>query len=661
MSAFDPLSGRVNGHVNGSGGDNSAFVRAMEPVALELLGEPSKATKEELRFGTRGSLSVDLRKGTWFDNEAGKGGGVVDLVQAQMSLDPADAVAWLRENGYLPAPANNTRQKEVAAYQYVTADGEPIFEVVRFEPKTFRQCRTDENGKRIWSMKGVQAVLYRLPEVLAAVKAGEPVYIVEGEKSADKLADLGLTATCSPGGANKWRVEYNRALTGADVIILPDNDEPGQKHGKAVKKALTGVAKRIRVLTLPDLPPKGDVFDWLADGGSIEALRVLVDGTREIGEGEPPPLPVVWLDDIEINLSSKDFVQGLLLERSSVVVYGESSAGKMFWTTDLALHVAAGQAWNGRRVDQGGVVYCLLEGSDGFNYRAKAWRQKQIKDGADATVRLPFVSVPKSLDLLNPDADTPDLIVTVNSLAKQMAVPLKLVVVDTLSRALAGGNENDSMDMGALVKNMDRIRAETGACVLFVHHSGKDQAKGARGHSLLRAALDTEIEVKVDHDTEVRTATVEKQRDMPRGAAFAFGLETIEMGVNQHGEKVTTCLVKADGCPLPKARPKGKPLSPKAADLLAEINKLMDRGDGRMTTSEPSVGEVMSLPRNILRDHLIQQGILERVVRVGKRISDAEAISSTDRNRFRDWLIELKRHGEIGFNADCIWRGEPPL
>jgi len=250
-------------------------------------------------------------------------------------------------------------------------------------------------------------------------------------------------------------------------------------------------------------------------------------------------LPTLWFEEIQPCLDAQDFVQGVLVEGGSAVVYGESNAGKTFWTTDLALHVAAGISWMGRRIEQGGVVYCVLEGGTGFRNRVSAWRTDRGMDDA----HIPFVAIPATLNLLDPEADTPRLIDAIKAAAERMGIPVKLVVIDTLARAFAGGNENASEDMGLLVRNMDLIRAETGACVLFVHHSGKDQAKGARGHSSLRAALDTEIEVRAEEGSDLKSATTVKQREMKKGDVFAFRLETVVLGQNRHGEDVTTCLV----------------------------------------------------------------------------------------------------------------------
>jgi hypothetical protein len=247
---------------------------------------------------------------------------------------------------------------------------------------------------------------------------------------------------------------------------------------------------------------------------------------------------LVWFADIKPVLDAKDFVQGVLVESSSAVVYGESNAGKTFWANDLALHVAAGMPWNGRRVDQGGVIYCVLEGSGGFANRVCAWR-----DAVQPAGPVYFAARQSGLNLLDPNADMPRLLETIADAAASIPVPVKLIVIDTLARAFAGGNENASEDMGALVLNMTAIQRATGACVLFIHHSGKDAAKGARGHSSLRAALETEIEVVANEETGLRTATTVKQRELKKGDTFNFTLPKVVLGQNQYGEDVTTCVV----------------------------------------------------------------------------------------------------------------------
>ena len=130
---------------------------------------------------------------------------------------------------------------------------------------------------------------YRLPELIEAVGAKRTVFIVEGEAKADALWALGIAATTNPGGAGKWQLEFNEYLRGADTVLVPDNDDPGWRHVNEIGAALTGIAARIRVLALPGLPPKGDVVDWLASGGTCEQFDALVEQAKE---WQPPEAPI---------------------------------------------------------------------------------------------------------------------------------------------------------------------------------------------------------------------------------------------------------------------------------------------------------------------------------------------------------------------------------
>ncbi len=122
--------------------------------------------------------------------------------------------------------------------------------------------------------------------------------------------------------------------------------------------------------------------------------------------------------------------------------------------------------------------------------------------------------------------------------------PVKMIVIDTLSRAMSGANENSPEDMTKFIGNCDQLRELTGAHVATVHHSGKDKAAGARGHSSLRAATDTEIELDYNEETGLRTAKATKQRDLETGAIFNFKLKVIELGQDDDGDAVTTCVIE---------------------------------------------------------------------------------------------------------------------
>ncbi|WP_447044273.1 toprim domain-containing protein [Vreelandella sp. H-I2] len=254
------------------------FAALMEPVARELLGDPNAELSkgDKLRFGTHGSMAVDIEAGRWFSHEDDTGGGVLDLLAHELSLGTrAEQLRWLESNGF--KEKSDTKPKVAPriakSYDYTDESGELLYQAVRMEPKSFRQRRPDGDGWK-WSVKGIRQVPYRLPELLA--KPDAPVFVVEGEKDADRLADLGLLATCNAGGAGKWTNAHSEQLANRRVIVLPDNDTAGRDHAEKVRTSLEKVGAQVRVVALPELPEKGDVSDWLSGGGGKDALIELL-------------------------------------------------------------------------------------------------------------------------------------------------------------------------------------------------------------------------------------------------------------------------------------------------------------------------------------------------------------------------------------------------
>jgi hypothetical protein len=317
--------------------DNSNFAMLMGEVALKLLGEPTSKHHSGLkwRHGTRGSLSIDLRKGTYYDHEAAKGGGVLELIVREIGGDHHDAVNWLKDNHMIVTPGtkgdgqakeasharhdgdqteakpngnSSARRHIVATYDYVDENGKLLFQVVRYDPKDFRQRRPDGHGGWIWNVDGIRQVPYRLPEIMKAIADRLTVFIVEGEKDADALWRIGIPATCNPGGAGKWTPELNQYFCDADVVILPDQDPQsrnksgvplyhadgrpkftGQDHARDVAAKLANIASRVRILDLPGVPLKGDMADWIEAGGTADKLfRLTESNSKPWAEYETP-------------------------------------------------------------------------------------------------------------------------------------------------------------------------------------------------------------------------------------------------------------------------------------------------------------------------------------------------------------------------------------
>ena len=201
--------------------------------------------------------------------------------------------------------------------------------------------------------------------------------------------------------------------------------------------------------------------------------------------------------------------------------------------------------WRGRAVDQGLVVYVAAEGGLGTQKRIAAWlRQHGLEDAAG-----PFGLLPRAFDLTDTE-DVHDLIRITREAAQMAEAAPRLIVVDTLARCLGVGDENSGVDMGKLIAAVDQIRTETGAHVLLVHHSGKDATRGARGHSSLRGARDTLIQVESNGTT--KTATVLEQKDLEAGQTFPFALEVVDLGTSPNGDPVTSCVVVDAEAPAKK-------------------------------------------------------------------------------------------------------------
>lgn len=266
-------------------------------------------------------------------------------------------------------------------------------------------------------------------------------------------------------------------------------------------------------------------------GGELATAQFVPAEEADIPTQKPnrPKLFVREFKDITPRLADIYLMQRLLGEESMSVVYGESNTGKTFFAMAVAFAIAAGVTFASRKTSKGAVIYVAAEAGVSAENRVAALQQ-HFK-----TTDVPFGLVPCPVDLLRPNGDVQAVIDLVKEYEAKHG-KVRLIVIDTLSRAIAGGNENSPDDMGALVKHLDAIRAATKAHIMVVHHSGKDTAKGARGHSLLRAATDTEIEIANG------SARATKQRDMEMGEPIAFDLQPVTLGKSVEGEDVTSCV-----------------------------------------------------------------------------------------------------------------------
>jgi hypothetical protein len=250
------------------------------------------------RCGGHDRFAINVNEQVFNCRGCDVGGDVIRLVEHLDGVDFITACTTLtnepppRANGKNGAGGNGAR-KIVRTDDYVDETGEVVSRVIRYEPKGFSQCRPDGNGGWIFNTAGVRLVPYRLTEVNEAIANGHPVLIVEGEVKADLLAKWNVTATCNAGGAKNWKPDHAAYLKGADVVLVPDNDEPGWEHINIVGASLVGIANSIRVLMLPGLPKKGDIVNWAKAGGTREQLDELI---AKAPDWKPP---AEKLDDLQ--------------------------------------------------------------------------------------------------------------------------------------------------------------------------------------------------------------------------------------------------------------------------------------------------------------------------------------------------------------------------
>lgn len=573
--------------------DHSDLGRFIEPVARALFGEPNKrlSSKTSLRFGTHGSMDIDIKKGIAYSHEDSDGGGVLWLIRREKGLEGPDAFKFLREIGcdvqsdnsrqQLPeanrqAPHGDAPAKIVATYDYQDEDGTLLFQVCRFEPKTFRQ-RCPGDGGDGWSYKvqGVKQVPYMLPELQEDLSQDRTIFIVEGEKDVRNLRKIGVPATCNAGGAGKWPDTLTAYFRGADVVIIQDNDpqarnkdgdlrfypedhaefpnqpiHPGQDHAEFVARRLNGTAKSIRVLALPNLPLKGDVSDWIAAGGTSGELYALASAAPKWTRR---PERIVshfgglrWNDigNASTMLKYSWLVEDIIPLGEITLVYGESGSGKSFGIFAMCVNVAKGEQFAGRNVEPGLVIYVAAEAGNGFSKRKIAYAQYyDISDEEN----VPFYLCTKRPNFFAGDEDVEKLIREINQVAASYGKPPVLIVLDTLSALAPGMNENASQDVSMVRLRLVKLQEQfPNAAIILVHHKPKN-GNTPRGHGSLTADFETTIEfeklqVRDSRGLLVHRAITRKQREGKSGLSWEFTLPVFEVGRNKWGNKEMSCV-----------------------------------------------------------------------------------------------------------------------
>jgi 5S rRNA maturation endonuclease (ribonuclease M5) len=375
---------------------------------------------------------------------------------------------------------SRTDRAEVAVYRYVDEHDEPLFEVVRFHPKDFRQRRPDG----IWGIRGVRRVLYRLPHVLAAVRDGKTVYVVEGEKDVHAIERTGAVATTNPGGAGKWRDEYAAALRGASVIVVADRDDAGRKHAHQVEATLRGIAAAVTVV---EAAVGKDASDHLAAGKTLADLvplavgvttpsKLLLLDTPTLLTTAPPPLD--WLAD------------GVFARGKLTMVGGREKRGKSLIVFVLSVAMAGG----------GGEIAGIPVSAG----RALVIDAENGKDEIHRRLRATGLQLAHADSLLLAEARGVDLREDLEAIADLIAAFKPDVVVLDSYRALWRGNERDESEVATALDPLRKLAHDTGCAIVLIHHAQKGGDE-YRGSTAIGACVDWCVMLDHHPDDPIKT------------------------------------------------------------------------------------------------------------------------------------------------------------
>lgn len=303
--------------------------------------------------------------------------------------------------------------------------------------------------------------------------------------------------------------------TSAEILALADHITlPGYTADQTVREMQTALAGARQKWALPE-PAEDPVETEEQAREEADSIFELLD----LDEIEQLPPPTWIIDD-------------LLVDDGLSVIYGDPGAGKSFVALDISLRLAYEMDWHGTDARPSGVLYIAGEGKSGIGNRIKGWRKEHGMEGVEA----PFLLLPTAVEIAN-DKQRTKLLRTIDASMERARFPIGLIVVDTVSRALAGGDENGSDAMGQFVAACDAIKRHAGGALLGVHHSGKDKEKGMRGSTVLLGACDATI--KVTKEGDLVTLVNEKQKDAEEAAPIYLKMKKLEWAEGLEKEQST--------------------------------------------------------------------------------------------------------------------------
>ena len=474
------------------------WVEIAQPIAIELLGEPTSKKSDEWRWGRKGSLVLNLESASWYDHEADQGGGIIDLINykggdVSKLLEPYNV-----DQIKIPQTAKPKVMRLFNREQMINLFREAElhvkysddFMVMRFPTDHFikqKYAPFTRHGAE-WSMKRPEGIL---PIYVSDRDKYSHVVIVEGEKAMKGGESIYKgDICCHHGGVSNWQNCDWSKLKDRKAYIFPDNDEAGKKFAHELKEHLNDICDSVDVIKIPRaFKDKDDLWDakvnehWKSSEEFLDYCQSNIVRARVSFE-------LIPVGRMITDIRKPEWLINDVCEKESVIaIFGQAKAGKSFVTVDMAACIALGKDWHGHKAHQAPVVYLAGEGIRNISRRFLAWSKINKADIHQA----PLMISSRGARLLD-DKDHQLLKDTISATEDQYG-DIGMIIVDTLARNFGGGNENSTEDMNAFVERVDDLKDTFKSCISIVHHTGHGSGTRARGSSVLPAAVDAEYKV----------------------------------------------------------------------------------------------------------------------------------------------------------------------
>ena len=484
--------------------------RIAPDVAKQLLGEPSSSSSKELRWGTHGSLTLNLESGTWYSFEQDTGGGIIDLIKHlnqdvstvlkqfgyDLALHSNDSLITVDSTPTIKQKSNArsfTREQMIDLYKKATVKVKysDKFMVLRFPDghyikQKYAPFTLNQDGS--WSMKRPEGLL---PIYYTDKHKDKPIIINEGEKALRGCEALYDGDSCTwHGGVNSWEKADWSPIFGREVWVFPDNDEAGLKCANDIASMLKKNGCKVKVAQPPaEFKEKDDLYDAFVRGDFKES-KDLEDYINSCVEKKPKGMVTFTrADELMKQVDNPDWlIEGILEKESLACVFGKPKSGKSFIAIAMAAAIAKGEKFYGNDSYAAPVMFVCGEGQRGTKRRLAAWQQ-----GMYGLENVPLYLSDRAIRI-NDNDDFKMLEEEIDALQNQVG-KIGMIVIDTFQRNFVG-NENSAEDVGNFINKLDGLVSHYKCCVLLVHHTGHGNSDRGRGSSVMGASLDYEFKVE---------------------------------------------------------------------------------------------------------------------------------------------------------------------